>query len=420
MSINPNYLKTHELSYEIAIRLGKIPGDKVEERRKLLRGLLAQETADRSFWSTQDTYTVAENLAELKTSIDDLTTIIGKLDSDLSEVDYRRMVTRLTHCSGRVHRMHCETPEETKAKQEFLFQILGLEADLHALKFPEANIATSTPIRGVAVPPISTFDSVRKVPVYKWGIKKFSGKEPLVPFLELIDTLKISRGCTDADLFESASDLFESDAWTWWHNHFVRKSFDSWEQLVQGLKDSFLKTNYDQVLLNEIRSKKQRGGESATSFISSMEALFYRLTMRPSEEEMVGIIRSNLLPDYIRALVLQDVSTISDLCLLCKRIEDALGLTCVVNKLSKFSVAEVSTTSSSKCWNCGRLGHTYSSCKKARKLFCFGCGRSGVTKLRCDRCQKNVQPGHDLADPVDQASSPRNSAKNPDQSRRRG
>ncbi|KAL3279558.1 hypothetical protein HHI36_017065 [Cryptolaemus montrouzieri] len=55
-----------------------------------------------------------------------------------------------------------------------------------------------------------------------------------------------------------------------------------------------------------------------------MEAQFNRLTRSIPQQEIVDIIRNNLLPDYMKALVLHDISTIPELTSLCERIEDSL------------------------------------------------------------------------------------------------
>ncbi|KYN50274.1 hypothetical protein ALC62_08703 [Cyphomyrmex costatus] len=64
----------------------------------------------------------------------------------------------------------------------------------------------------------------------------------------------------------------------------------------------------------------------------------------------------------------------------------------------------VASPDAEACWNCGRTGHRYSTCPRARREFCFGCGRPGVTLRTCTRCQgrwRSLGPyhparGHDL------------------------
>ncbi|KAK9880960.1 hypothetical protein WA026_013284 [Henosepilachna vigintioctopunctata] len=244
--MNPNFLKSHELAYEVSLRLGRKVIDTVERNRKTLRGALSQENANRSFVSLVDVYTFDENFSELELSLNEIADLIASISSTSSRDDYSRLSTRLTHCSGRIHRLQVNNDVETSHKQSLLFKLYELESDLSDKQLNNDTPACSTPVRystnvpgSAVISPSVSSNTSKRIPVFKWGIKKFSGKEPLIPFLELVDTLKTSRCCSDNDLFDSAADLFDQDAWTWWHNHVVRGSFNNWSDLVAGLKQTF-------------------------------------------------------------------------------------------------------------------------------------------------------------------------------------
>lgn len=259
--------------------------------------------------------------------------------------------------------------------------------------------------------PVNMFN--KKVPVYKWGIRKFSGQGSLIAFLELVESLRISRGCTSEDLFASAGDLFEGHAWTWFHNAQRNHRFSSWDDLVTGLKQAFLKENYDRNLLDEIRAKKQGFREPVAVFISSMEAMFYRLTKLPSVAEMIDIIKINLLPDYVKLLALQNIQTVDELTCLCKRIEESLHL---CNKATGHASTSHSFTRSPRvnaissgliCFNCKKAGHHYRNCFSPRTLFCLRCGNPGVSTNSCTRCTKNVRPAGTLTKDAGTGQQPR-------------
>lgn len=403
MSMNPNYLKQNELAYEIAIRGIEVPSS-VEDKRKIFRGLLSQESSDRSFTSLSDPFSFEENVTGIRETLSDLKDVCAQFDSKSTQVDHNRILARLTHVSGRIQRLSVDTDDQSATRQSLYREVLMLESDIaEKVSGPvsgpvDVTPTTSTPVKSTglhSVPsPVSVGKISKCVPVYKWGLKKFSGKESLIPFLELVESLKVSRGCTDSDLFESAGDLFENEAWTWWHNNHIKNRFTNWDELVNALKSTFLHSNYDSVLLQEIKSRKQNLRESVALYISFMEAQFYRLTKCPAESEMVNIIRNNLLPDYVKALVLQDIGTVSQLTALCRRIEDALCLS-VSNQLGELQVSE--TRLDVRCWNCGEANHHYNKCCKPRTRFCFGCGRKGEIKSSCSFCSKNVKGGHNPA-----------------------
>lgn len=384
-------LRSHELAYEINIR-GVVPPDDRDERRKILRGLLSQEASNRSFSEVSDPYSFEVNVKEINDSLTTLSEDIKNFTGIYNSNEYRKIVNRLIHLTGRVRRMDTKDDVQKNERQKLLVQILSLESDFNDyFKIPATNCdehtASSTPVHHN-----SQISFEKKVPVYKWGIKKFSGKEPLIPFLELIESLRISRNCSEADLFSSASDLFEKEAWTWWYTNCLKNRYSNWNQLVDGLKSTFLHSNYDSVLLDEIKSRKQAHGEPVSIFISSMEALFNRLNKGLAEPEIVNIVRNNLLPDFVRALVLHDIKTIPELSTLCKKVEDALCLNIrsSIPREKKYypSVSEIRDTVVI-CWNCDKPNHKYSQCTRKKNLFCYGCGRKGVTKFSCNSCSKN-------------------------------
>ncbi|KAL3283679.1 hypothetical protein HHI36_023920 [Cryptolaemus montrouzieri] len=232
----------------------------------------------------------------------------------------------MTYLSGRIFRLKLETPDDIVLKHQLRTRLLELEGEFAERMEPKDedpllnNIpaSQSTPLRSS-----NNFSgnlSIKKVPVFKWGLKKFNGRGSLIQFLELIDSLKVSRGCTDVDLFEAATDLFEGDAWVFWHNSHLKNKFADWTELVDSLKQVFLPDNYDLNLLEDIKSRKQYVREHVSIFISSMEAQFNRLNRPVPENDIVNIIRNNLLFDYVKALlVLHDIDDLAQLTSLCKR-----------------------------------------------------------------------------------------------------
>ncbi|KAL3269085.1 hypothetical protein HHI36_008168 [Cryptolaemus montrouzieri] len=74
--LNPNHSKSTELSYELALRNVDPPAT-VDEKRKLLRGIIAQENSDRSFIEISNPYEFKVNVKELKESIAYITTFLS-------------------------------------------------------------------------------------------------------------------------------------------------------------------------------------------------------------------------------------------------------------------------------------------------------------------------------------------------------
>lgn len=399
MAMQPNYLKVHELDYEIKIR-DVVPTGNSDDKRKILRGLLSQADANRSFYTIKNPYLFATDAKEAQETLDDLLSKIQNFSGSKSDLEYKRLSSRLCHVSGRISRFVIESDEEESERQRLQMFLLSLEGELAERVAPVISIESSTPVDPNQMNSQTHFSfSNKSTPVYKWGLKKFSGEGSIMAFLEKVESLRISRNCSKEEVFASAGDLFDGQAWTWWYNNHTKGRFEGWEDLVLELKGTFLKGHYDRNLMDEIKSRKQSSKEKVSIFISVMESLFNRLTVVPSEEIIVDIIRENLLPDYVKALALHDIKTISQLQTLCKRLEDTPGFV-TTSFRTRFMEPDLTRPMARpqavcavevKCWNCLRTGHTYSQCREPRTCFCYGCGAKGIIKPKCQACSKNVK-----------------------------
>lgn len=456
MTMKAGDLRTSELAYEIAVRGVTVPVS-VDERRKVFRGLLAQENASRSFLAFSNPFQFSVDLTEVTESLASLTSCIETFKGVVGDAEYKRINSRLTHLSGRISRMNPVGDEQVAARDKSRQDLLILESNFEEKCLgqfddppvthpdpvvpadPQRDFGTINPASApthpvmtnpltvpasqiqhhsesfrptASTPNIDNNPFCKKVPVFKWGIPKFSGRGSLVSFLELVESLMISRGCTKEDLFASAGDLFESHAWTWWHNAQINSRFSTWDELVEGLKQTFLRENYDRALWDEIRSRRQAFREPVLLFISSMEALFYRLTNRPSQREMVETIKINLLPDYIKLLALHNIQSVQDLTVLCKRIDDSLQLckppASTPQNIPSFPrPPRINTVSNIICWSCRKPGHHYTSCYQRGSIFCHSCGNPGVSFNSCNKCSKNEQPTGNIQRDAVSGSAPK-------------
>lgn len=422
--MEPNHLKVKELEYELLIRRVKPSGD-ADVKRKLLRGALAQENANRSFVQSVlvsplsyevEVQEIGESIADLRTGIDSFTGSAG-------DAAHKRFSSRLTHLSGRIHRLCEDTAEREQKKQEFQMLLLGLEGDLAFKVVPSA----STPQNAVAPQSMSAVTSHRSVPPYKWNLY-FTGqsqKESVHSFLEKVEMLSRSRSVSEQELFLSAYDLFKGQALTWYNN--IKHTVRSWDELVQKLKKDFLPYSYEEDLLREIDTRTQGQSEKVTLFIACMVGLFNRLSKKPEEKVIVNRIRRNLLPYFISQLALREINSVDELSDLCQKLEEAQMWTdkyrpppgnsskllepdlSFSKNFSDFRNADTSghlsysrfsrnlsavNSSSIRCWNCDQLGHIFNNCRNRRSLFCFGCGEKNVWKHNCPRCQAVPKNGN--------------------------
>lgn len=289
--------------------------------------------------------------------------------------------------------------------------------------------------------------------VSKWNIK-FTGDLTVLgvnAFLERVEEMKVSRRVPDTVLFESAFDLFESSALVWFRAN--RSIVNSWSELVDLLKYTYLPHDYDESLWDEIRNRKQGVNEAPHIFIAYLQNLMGRLSEKPSIAKQIRVILQNLQPRYSDQLIFHTFESIQEILSACKNIVDAErrkesfmrhqptlnplepDLAAPVHKFEARSVPPLASQSpnasnwyqqnraqsvrhqvkhevhslqtpmpryktrsyakpvgaNTKCFNCRDAGHTYHTCKAERRLFCYFCGTQNVGYANCPRCQKNVE-----------------------------
>lgn len=419
-----NNLKTNELTYELELR--NIDGAAqmtVDEKRKLLRGCLKQESAHRSFVEPANNKPFGIDIKGAYETYNDLNKLLTTFSGTANEKN--KFEDRLTHLSNRVSKLLPSDEQQMADKQTLMTKIIALEGELEfKLDQFKSNINTSTPTRTSPTVNILSPQTRNAIPPYKWNVSftGSTGKESVISFLEKIEELRVSRNVSKEDLFLSAIDIFKGPAWTWFSTN--RHNFNNWDEVVQKLKSDFLPYFYEQDLLTEIQNRTMGNNERVTLYISSMECLFRRLAILPDEKTRVDQIRRNLLPFYINQLALIEIDNICHLSTLCKKLEESrswsdryktpptrkFGL--LEPDLSTFPSTSTQNThfnsntstlrSFLTCWNCDRSGHRYFDCRSQKKIFCYGCGRKDTVKTKCISCSKNldVGGGHHQVDAV--------------------
>lgn len=268
----------------------------------------------------------------------------------------------------------------------------------------------------------------RRNPVAEWNIF-FSGDNKemsLNDFLSQVSLFARAEHLSDNDLLTSAVYLFKGSAYTWYRAFYPY--YNSWAQLVAGLKEQFLPVDYDFWLLRELEQRRQGESENFGIYCAAMEMLFRNLSYNMSERQRLAIVMRNMSPVYAERLALEDIRSLAQLAFKCRKIEevryrigrqimpqiqrrDLLEPAFSYNHPgpSRFRVAEMETQNYNEpdyvevaaignttqrtnlCYNCGEPGHRFNQCRSERKLFCYKCGTSGCTVNSCRRCQIRSQ-----------------------------
>lgn len=443
-----NHLLLSELNYELKLR-GITTERPQDEKRKILGRLWSKERqqgldlvklSDLSFdFATEKT--------EIGYSLNSIATLINEFEGPVTDSCYKRAFTRLCHITLRIQRINLDSiadnaEEILKFKNESYATAIKLDADLHE-KISESeqvnlNSSTFQPIVNTSYTHPSCSISHKSFPVYKLGIQFEGEPSKLLSFIERVEELALSRHVSKQELFDSAADLFSGKA-TFWLRH-VKPSVSDWDNLMVKLKQDFLKTDFDDELWGQIRSRKQGNNEPVILYISCLDALFNRLSHQVAEITKIKYIKLGLQQDFRERLALVDVDSISALGSLCKRIEESKIVSHTSQNHSKtiFCLAdpelayisntpgssnskvnetdsynnnrfrrgsynrneELSVTKNDKakptassniiCWKCNMPNHTFRHCKvMGNNKFCFKCGSPDVTLKNCLKCKGN-------------------------------
>lgn len=267
-----------------------------------------------------------------------------------------------------------------------------------------------------------TADSFRKWNIY------FDGNSSVTLFLEDLEEKAEARKVSKSVLFLSVSEFLKGDALLWYRAR--RNLFRNWDDFKSNLREAFLPPDYEINLMDEIRRRTQGQEEKLVIFVSRMQAMFNKLSTKPSEMDQVNLIRRNLLPSLHTGLALQNIQTVDELLSYGRTVEESQWRarqfvppptnfrylqepelayrrptsTSLHQKTSSIQSAHVSAAllepsggqlnKNYICWKCKQPGHFRAHCPQSSKRTCFKCRTTGYTTETCPKCSGNATANH--------------------------
>ena len=175
------------------------------------------------------------------------------------------------------------------------------------------------------------------------------------------------------------------------------------------------------MLKERVRSCKQKPGESFTAFYDEVLSLMDRVAIKIDEEELLEILKNNLLPVHRHKLLFEVIESVGHLRRLVQMNENLIkelrtnptdmskpklpasrqqvyaleeALSDVDSNSELDPAVEVAALRQAgpkvKCWNCDELGHFWEDCLADRRVFCYGCGAPNVYKPQCQTCLRRI------------------------------
>ena len=408
-------LKRDELLYELKLRHEEwVDYMTLNRLRNILSLLLLEKEVDLEFPEIE--LDVSSEFTICMNKFSEMQTLVSQFFDSSESMAYTIIDNRLLHLLSRTCRLVSRAPVETKEQiDDLVAQILELDEEFNTrcedfsstamspvAVSSNANVPNNTVVND-SQQIVDNYNRPHAVPVYKWGIK-FTGEptqSSVAELLERIEEMRISRGASKDDLYRSIFDLLEGSALSWYRA--VRSSISSWDDFVIKLKAEFQPLDYENDLWNEIFQRVQGPDERVGTYIACMINLFARLSEPTPELKRLNIIRRNLDPYFINHLGTCVVTTIEQLSVACKQLEENRHLATqkstrrtnsrlvepayayrktksnspIRRKGTLNQCNEVSTnavTNEQKCWNCLQSGHLFAQCSAAKNRFCYRCG----------------------------------------------
>lgn len=375
--------------------------------------------------------------------------MIKTVQDNYSKNKIDRAHSRLIHLLNRCNKT-VSTDDNSTSRSELISKVLTAIDNLDTLSKKDASNlfeATSSEIGNASdFSDESDNDSIlnkkchsKHEAIYKWGLK-FTGNindMSVYEFLDRVTEMKMARKVSEKELYDSAYDLFDGKARSWFVNNRTR--FNNWKALSSLLISHYAQHDYRPRLFQNILERTQDPNEPIIDYINCMYTMFRRYG-NVSDEVQLDIIMRNLSPFYSSQL--GTVHSLHELEQECMRLETkkfrvdhytpasqkkidfvdkefanlavqpstskgknnfvhAVNSANHVNNFpyninnpsSNINNPVAVNQSSSKrpltCWNCKQSGHVNRECPSPRTIHCFRCGCSGVTTRNCQNCNNS-------------------------------
>lgn len=261
---------------------------------------------------------------------------------------------------------------------------------------------------------------------------------PIHEFLFQVEGYRIAENYSEEELFRLVVHLLSGEARSWFLDQY--NAIRTWPAFVHALKRRFLSEDYQYRLKSDIQNRKQQKSETVSAYINDMQIRFKTLPEQPDEKEKLHIIKSNLLPHYIRAIAPFGVQNVESLERRCRLYEesylniraedrktfkkgpktiaavqeeddhfqfsdDTEGLDSQINLCASKKSSATQTSLSNKpntivkCFNCQKPGHNWRDCPSERTTFCYKCGRQNTKTNQEHGCPKNTVAAMEELDP---------------------
>ncbi|KAM8702310.1 hypothetical protein ACLKA7_004974 [Drosophila subpalustris] len=260
--------------------------------------------------------------------------------------------------------------------------------------------------------------------IQNWGVK-FDGAPKGQTVQEFLYRVKsLTEDCLQGDfsiICKNLHVLLVGKARDWYWRFRIEHSEFGWSEFCEAIRSHYQDNKDDDLILEEIRSRKQRDGETFGSLYDNVITLVSRMAIPLEEYRLIQQLKRNLEPELRQALLYIQVHSVAHLRQLVQQRENLLGEDDFKRYLKggnafkpffKRAVAAVDLNSTEQpeeeavsdsvaaiqhsnrvitCWNCDEQGHTWDMCLRDRHIFCYGCRAKNIYKPQCPTCIQRAE-----------------------------
>lgn len=318
---------------------------------------------------------------------------------------------------------------QTEALAEFSLRQTQL---MNSIEIGFQRMFTQTPIQADPIPAVVTPvsqqsgesttdlrpDRVSQI-ITNWKLR-FNGKGLLSVDDFIYRAEALTRQTLEGNLellARYSSNLFEGSAAEWFWRYHKGVQDLRWADLCAALRTRYKDARTDRDIQAAIDRRKQKPHESFDEFSEAIAAMADHLSCPLTDSYLMGVLRSNLLPEIQHELLHIPIQSVAELRQAVRRHENfkqqmsrmpSLNARPAVQKKtinelaeqvdsdleSEVEVVEDVAAIDVECWNCQGKGHRYHDCSAERRVFCYGCGKPDTYRPSCNKCQssKNRKP----------------------------
>lgn len=271
-------------------------------------------------------------------------------------------------------------------------------------------------------------------PVASWKIRRYTGLEDLMAFLDEVDELRETHSVSERDLLQGIGSLLGGNAKSWYRS--ARERIYTWPAFVKSIRSAFLPSDCDDEILDRVRKMRQREDETYVVYAARMEDQFRRLEDKLDNKKKLKLLMGGLHLYYKNKVCEQDIHSEAALRMACGKWEGAKPAIMKREKekdrnergdrdrgkgrrdedkqpynrdfhrrsVNTFAVEEgkedtggepedrvqvdaavpTGARPATSCWRCGGFGHLSIRCQE--KIFCISCGLQDTLAERCQNC----------------------------------